>query len=83
MIIIDDCSNTSELVVSSVGNRLDYHNRSSVLAKPIGCIISSWDAILKVFSHVHWDEGVISVVTLLGIGVARYLKSRCDTYRDT
>ena len=30
MIIIDDCSNTSELMVSSVGNRLDYHNRSSV-----------------------------------------------------
>ena len=38
---------------SSVGNRLDFHNQSSVSQNQsmIICIIGSWDAIFKIPAH--------------------------------
>ena len=49
----------SSVITSSVGNRLDFHNRSSVSPNRsvIGCIIGSWDAILRMSAHGRWDEG--------------------------
>ena len=54
---------------SRVGNRLDFHNQSSVWPNQsmIDCIIGSWDAILKISAHGRWDEGVILAITPFGI----------------
>ena len=51
--------------VRCVGNRLDFHNQSSVWPSSIDdrCIIGSRDAILKISAHGRWDEGMISTIT--------------------
>ena len=58
-----------DFVVISVGNRLDFHNQSSVWPNQsmVDCTTGSWDAILKKFAHGRWNEGVLSTITPLGI----------------
>ena len=67
-------------VDASVGNRLDFHNQSSVWPNQsmIDCIIGSWDAILIISAHERWDEGLISTITPLGIEIKICLIQNVD-----
>ena len=59
----------SEGIIISVGNRPDFHNRSSIWpnCSTIDCITGLRDAILKNSAHGRLDEGLISTITPLGI----------------
>ena len=63
---------------ASVGNRLDFRNKSSVWPKQsmIDGVIGLWDAVSA--AHGRWDEGVISAITPLGICCRlKFVKRRC------